>query len=124
MRKIFSYSVLRFRPSYLLEEQINVGLLFVFPETQQVIFLYPNDLQRVQLFYKKADLLMLEKYLESFKEKAISLSGASFDEKDIHRNFIPLDANSLYFSPHKSGHYSDINTILDYYKKQYFSEYE
>jgi hypothetical protein len=123
MRKIFSYSVLRFRPSYLLEEQINIGLLFVFPSEQKVVFLRPNNLNRVQLFYPNADIIILEKYLKSFEQKARNLSVHDYHLDNIFKTFIPIDASNLYLTSSKSGHYSDIDTTLNYYKKEYFSIY-
>lgn len=123
MRKIFSYSVLRFRPSYLLEEQINIGLLFVFPSEQKVVFLRPNNLNRVQLFYPNADIIILEKYLKSFEQKARNLSVHDYHLDNIFKTFIPIDASNLYLTASKSGHYSDIDTTLNYYKKEYFSIY-
>jgi hypothetical protein len=123
MRKIFSYSVLRFRPSYLLEEQINIGLLFVFPSEQKVVFLRPNNLNRVQLFYPNADIIILEKYLKSFEQKARNLSVHDYHLDNIFKTFIPIDASNLYLTSSKSGHYSGIDTTLNYYKKEYFSIY-
>lgn len=123
MRKIFSYSVLRFRPSYLLEEQINIGLLFVFPSEQKIVFLRPNNLNRVQLFYPNADIIILEKYLKSFEQKARNLSVHDYHLDNIFKTFIPIDASNLYLTASKSGHYSDIDTTLNYYKKEYFSIY-
>ena len=35
MTKPFSYSVLKYRPSYLLDERINLGLLFSFPKEEK-----------------------------------------------------------------------------------------
>ncbi|MGB0861488.1 MAG: DUF3037 domain-containing protein [Saprospiraceae bacterium] len=123
MRKIFSYSVLRFRPSYLLEEQINIGLLFVFRGERKVVFLRPNNLNRVQSFYPSADIIILEKYLKSFEQKARNLSNHTHQLDNIFKTFIPTDASNLYLTTSKSGQYSDINTTLNYYKKEYFSIY-
>lgn len=123
MKKIFSYSVLRFRPSYLLEEQINVGLLFVFKGAHQVVFIYPENLDRVRQFYPKADSNILKKYLQSFEKKARNLSSHAMNLDNVFQTFIPNDANSLYLTSPKSGYYSDINTTLDYYRREYFSIY-
>ena len=70
MKNSLYYSVLRYRPSYLLKEQINIGLLFVLPETEEVIFLFPNKLARITQFYAAADLPLLRKYLYALKSKS------------------------------------------------------
>lgn len=114
------YSVLRYRPSYLLKEQINVGLLFVFPETAEVIFHFPGKLARVTQFYAEADLSFLKKYLYALKAKAKNTIG----ELDVFSSFIPKDAGSLYFSEPKLGTYINKEATVDYYKKLYFKPYE
>ena len=43
MNKKFQYCVLKYRPSYLLDERVNVGLLFIFLEEQTIRFIYPSS---------------------------------------------------------------------------------
>lgn len=119
MTKPFLYSVLRYRPSYLLEEQINVGLLFVFPEEEEVIFLFPSKLARITQFYSAADLSILRKYLYAFRTKAKKAT----IEPSIFNNFIPKDANSFYLSEPKKGTYILKEEILTYYENLYFKSY-
>jgi hypothetical protein len=114
------YSVLRYRPSYLLEEQINIGLLFVIPETEEVIFAFPNKLARITQFYAEADLPILRKYLYALKSKSKKVIGSV----ELFDNFIPKDASSLYFSEPTSGTYINKEATIDYYKQLYFKSYE
>ena len=114
------YSVLRYRPSYLLEEQINLGLLFVIPETEEVYFYFPNKLARVTQFYVEADLPIIKKYLHAFKRKSKKAIGTV----ELFDNFIPKDASSLYFSKPVKGTFPDNEAAIDYYKKLYFKPYE
>jgi hypothetical protein len=119
MTKPFLYSVLRYRPSYLLEEQINVGLLFVFPDDGEVIFQFPTKLARITQFYSAADLPILRKYLYAFKTKAKKAEAESTTFDD----FIPKDASSLYLTKPKNGTYIIKEEILSYYKGLYFKSY-
>lgn len=114
------YSVLRYRPSYLLEEQINIGLLFVIPETEEVYFYFPNKLARVTQFYAEADLPIIRKYLYAFKSKSKKAIGTV----ELFDNFIPKDASSLYFSKPVKGTFPDNKAAINYYKKLYFQPYE
>jgi|AntRauTorckE5430_2_1112549.scaffolds.fasta_scaffold03091_2 hypothetical protein len=84
MTKPFLYSVLRYRPSHLLEEQINVGLLFVFPDDEEVKFRFSTKLARITQSYADADLPILRKYICTFKMKAKKVKG----ESTIFDNFI------------------------------------
>jgi hypothetical protein len=120
MKNSLYYSVLRYRPSYLLKEQINIGLLFVLPETEEVIFLFPNKLARITQFYAAADLPLLRKYLYALKSKSKKAIGSV----EIFDNFIPKDASSLYFSESKQGTYINKEATIDYYKQLYFAPYE
>ena len=114
------YSVLRYRPSYLLEEQINIGLLFVIPETEEVFFCFPNKLARITQFYAEADLPIIRKYLYAFKSKSQKAIG----KVELFDNFIPKDASSLYFSEPIKGIFPDTKATIDYYKNLYFKPYE
>lgn len=123
MKKPFSYSVLKFRPSYLLQEQINIGLLFVFPIEKQAVFVHPHQLSRITQFYKEADLPILKIYLKAFEEKAKQWSNSSQELASIHQNLLPKDANNLYLTNQKSGVYTSITDIINYYENIYFSTF-
>ncbi len=125
MNKQYFYTVLKYRPSYLLEEQVNIGLLFIFPGTEEIRFLYPTHLGRVSKLYPDADLPLLKRYLKTFERVAKKIQLAHYAEKlpSITTAFIPKDASSLYFSDFKSGTYADVSTLLKYYKDLYFGVY-
>lgn len=125
MTKPFSYRVLKYRPSYLLDERINLGLLFNFPEEEKLIFLAPENLERVAQFYPDANLSFLKRYLDGFKAKAneLSVQNLTKNHQKLIHNFIPIDANSFFFSESKNGQYVDLKDIIRYYNKLYFDIY-
>lgn len=127
MTKIFKYSVLKYRPSYLLGEQVNIGLLFFFLEDKKVLFLHPKKLRRLTQFYPEANLSIIKKYLAAFDRKANKIDLprdlVNFDVF-IENNFLAKDANSFYFTTAKSGSGTHFKKIIDYYNQLYFSVYD
>lgn len=127
MTKTFKYSVLKYRPSYLLEEQVNIGLLFLFFDDQKISFVYPKKLSRLTQFYPDTNLKNIKHYLHLFEHKSnlldLPLTDANFNHF-IEANFLAKDASNLYFSPIKNGVYKSTSSILEHYYKLYFSAYE
>lgn len=129
MNKQFRYTVLRYRPSYLLSENVNIGLLFYFPSDKNLSFIYPSNLERIsKLFPGLANISDIHEYLKAFERRADQLSREDelFNlefENDILERFIVKDANSFYFSESKYGQYNDASEILKYYRRQYFNSY-
>jgi hypothetical protein len=127
MNKIFKYSILRYRPSYLLEEQVNIGVLFFFLEDKKAVFIHPSKLRRITQFYPDGNLSTIRKYLAAFNQKVnklnISSDIESFDSF-IESNLLLKDASNLYFSTVKSNQYIDIAKTIEYYYRLYFSVYK
>jgi Protein of unknown function (DUF3037) len=130
MSKPFQYSVLKYRPSYLLDERVNVGLLFHFVGDQRLVFVHPSSLKRIsQSFPQLAKLSDIRRYLEAFARQAGKLTKNGFEasaklEDIIGRGFLVNDANSFFFSEVKFGFYESLQETLDYYTNQYFHFYE
>ncbi|MGB0930779.1 MAG: DUF3037 domain-containing protein [Chitinophagales bacterium] len=122
--KKFRYYVLKYRPSLLLDERVNIGLLFVFEGDKQVQFLYPKRLQRLSGLYKGIVLKDIKNYLREFEQKADELTKEErvFSDRVADKFLLP-DSNSLFFSESKFGEYIIIDKILAYYKEKYFSVY-
>lgn len=128
-RKPFKYAVLKYRPSYLLDEQVNVGILIVFPEDHLVEFLYPQHLQRLTHLFPDAELAFVRRYLIGFKNRAAQLSKKNLfvaAEKDnlITDEFLVQDATALFFTEWKSGSYRSPADLLRHFSQTYFSLYE
>lgn len=127
MTKTFKYSVLKYRPSYLLEEQVNIGLLFLFLDDNKISFIYPKKLRRLTQFYPNTNLKTLKRYLHLFEQKGNKLNVPLIDDNFNHfieANFLAKDASNLYFSPVKSGIYKSTSSIIEHYNNLYFSAYK
>jgi hypothetical protein len=130
----FQYSLLRYRHSYFLGEEVNVGILLYFPDKERVDFLYPNYLERISNLYPDFTIHSLRKYLKAFGKQAQKvteqLSGSSnlFNGPNfqaiIEDFFLTKDATALFFSDSREGTYEDVYQTLTYYKEQYLSVYE
>lgn len=142
MNQPFQYSILKYRPSYLLDERVNIGLLFHFTDMvekegvvkkeSKFIFVFPTRLRRISNFFPNLgsrNLTDIRRYLIAFQNKANALSlkedanNKSLNEI-IPSEFIVNDANSFFFSEIKQGFYKDIKQIVDYYRNQYFKFYD
>jgi hypothetical protein len=133
MNKTFHYSILRYRHSYLLQEEVNVGLLFFFEQEKLVRFLYPASLQRISSLYPDISLNLIKKYLKTF-ERAADRASADLQHKNsdlfkkeiksyIDSHFISEDATALYFTELKSGSYKNTDETLKYYEDRFLSVY-
>ena len=108
--QFYQYSVLKYRPSLLLDEQVNIGLLFVFAEDRRVEFIFPTHLTRLIALYPQTDLSLIRAHFNGFKKKAADLSSNPNAIKDllpafIKTDFLQPDSNSLYFTDFKTGTY-------------------
>lgn len=127
--KVFKYSVLKYRPSYWLDEHINIGLFFWFQEEDKISFLYPNQLKRIHNLFPEANLGHIRYRLTRFSNYAERLTKQGlppFLELDdfLNSEFLVSDANAFYFSPAKSGVYQHSSKITSYYYDSYFSIYD
>lgn len=134
----FAYSVLKFRTSYVLDERVNIGLLFRFENagTQEegvfsdiadkYSFIFPRTLSRVTNFFPEGVKVKdLNKLLYGFSKKINesnrtgTFRGASLEEF-IQSELLAKDANSYFFSEVKYGVYDSRKAILEYYREDYF----
>jgi len=130
----FQYSVLRYRHSYFLAEEVNVGILFYFPAVGRVEFLYPSRLQRISGLYPDFNINTLRKFLHAFEKQAEKLTKRFIGNSDLFENaglqaiiedfFLKEDATALFFSEIKKGTYDNVDQILRYYQNQYLSVYD
>lgn len=140
MNQTFQYSILRYRPSYLLDERINIGILFLFKNfdhsvldnKNKVVFLFPTRLRRISQCFPNLgnkNLYILRNYLTSFKANANKINREKdFSVTDlsqiIESKFILDDANSFFFSEIKEGIYFSIKDTKAYYEDLYFKFYD
>ena len=127
--KFYQYSILKYRPSLLLDEQVNIGLLFVFVEDRRVEFIFPTHLARLNALYPHSDLSLIKAHLKGFKKKAADLSSKPIYVKGllpalIETDFLQPDSNSFYFTEFKTGTYQQPEAIIEYYRTQFFAIYD
>lgn len=140
MNTNFSYSVLKYRHSILLNEILNVGLLFYFPNEKRIHFSYPSKLNRISHLYENINIATIKSVQLIFISQcsvlnrdwnfeAYSLFKDVIDferpfKSIINDYFLVEDASSLYFEEVKTGVNIGAKEIISYYEKEYFSCYE
>lgn len=131
MSLFFQYSVLKYRPSYLLDERINIGLLFRFVKEEgadELTFVFPLRLSRISQAFPNLgpkNIQDIKRYLKAFEKAALRINRVNDSLYDIiPTEFIIDDANSLFFSETKEGFYQSVEKTITYYKEQYFKFYD
>lgn len=111
MDNFYSYSVLKYRHSIYLDENINVGVLIYFHNTNRLVFKYAPNLNRIKLIYEKVPDKVISHYLKvindftftynnQVKDRTI-IYGSDFIKNlniFIHEELLNSDSTSLYFS--------------------------
>lgn len=125
MRKSFSYSVLKYRPSVFLDEQINIGLLLTFPLERKIVFIAPSQLNRIEYLFPSTNTFELQKLLNQLKKKAyeMTLANTKVSHQELVESFIQTDIEGLFFSKSIEGSYLVADMAVKYYNKMYFEVY-
>jgi hypothetical protein len=128
--KNIDYCLLKFRPSVVLGEQVNIGILFYFKEVSELKFIYPDSLARLSALFPNVDVNRIKKKLKNFKNRVVQfckdknneLLELGFDRIRDEYLLIP-DDNSIFFSEQFSSTYQNKDAILKHYTDKYFSVY-
>lgn len=130
MNKKFAYSILRYHHSKFLGEVFNVGLLFVFPDENVVIFHYPKKLNRISGLYAEFNEQVIKDYLRAFEKRASQL-GKELDKyvfgykELITDNLIVENSAALQFTDFRIAQYqTSIEEVTDLYYKLYLGDYQ
>ena len=105
MTSIMKYSVLRYSPSKVAGEKINIGILFSDRQGKRVEFRHTSNWQRVKSFDDELDINTLKSFVEGVKldvDYAME-SGASFDLEKYIKFFI----NGFMFEREQKIQYDD-----------------
>jgi Protein of unknown function (DUF3037) len=109
-------ATLRYRPSYLLGEMVNIGVLFWFIDSGKFVFVSPPRLDRLKHLYFDADISNIRRYLTAFEGYAEYLSNnlnkPVFDANLLSDYFLIEDGNTFTFSEWRKGVIND-GTIAD-----------
>ena len=99
MSRIIQYSVLKYVYSQSIGEQMNIGVMILFPDGS-LMFRYPNSLLRLQMTYPDANIKFLMETLKHIEFKVKKLSGiCPKEELDVVINcqILPKDDSALQF---------------------------
>lgn len=127
MTRTFTYSVLKYVHSPFLGEELNLGIVLLFPRQNLLLFKSPKNIARFKKVYKSFPAQAIKEYLRSFEEKARSLSHGAISEsleEILHANFLVKDASTLQFDEVQSvvQYSDDVRKISEQYFKLYFPE--
>jgi hypothetical protein len=132
----YTYSLLQYRHSQILEEVLNVGVLVYFHQEQKLFFLHPEKLARLRFAYLDFPERTVKSYCKAFEAKALELTkqNSVFKEYDIanhfhsfvNHEFLPEDSSTLQFSNPKTGIIidSDFQRINDRLYNLYFTVFD
>lgn len=133
-QKTYTYSILKYRHSQLLDEQLNVGLLVYFPEFNTFDFKHSSNLKRVKAIYENVSDKVILHYLKQIDKKITLLNKKpslfrKYDIKQhlnhfIHKELISSDASTLQFTKAYEGltYNESPRAIIDFLLVSYFSE--
>jgi hypothetical protein len=122
----FQYSILQYKHSIVLGEAINIGIVFHFPTSHQLHFIYGNN-QRVRAIYPDFDgglfnflLKNIDKRLKFLQESLFKETIASVEFSQILKtSLLPEDATVLQFTAPASGlnSFGDNNKLAEEFAK-------
>jgi hypothetical protein len=120
----FTYSILQYQHSLLLNESVNVGIVFSFPGESKIYFV-PGNLNRVKCLYPDFDPSLFNTIVKGIKTKLIPNADSLFDtnnqntfKQQLNALLIP-DSSALQFSdPFVSvDTFNDIEKTIDAFSK-------
>lgn len=122
MNNHIEYSILKLRPSAILDERVNIGLLILL--NKELKFIYPKTLTRLKYLFPKVDVDRIKELLESFENRINQLNNTeliNLDFESIRDNHILIvDDNSIFFGDKLTTEGNNI----EHYTDKYFSVYE
>lgn len=118
MEKILKYSVLRYSPSAIAGEKINLGIIFYDIETGYREFKYSRRFSRLATFDDEIDVQMVKQLLQNISDEVARsmVEGNNFDISEYTKFFI----SDFSFEEPKSISYEDLDEIIQNLHKTYF----
>lgn len=118
MGKFLKYSVLRYSPSKVAGEKINLGIIFSDMESDYKEFRYTKRFSRLSTFDDEIDISMVKKLLQSISDDVFGniFTYNSFDIDQYTRFFV----NDFTFEKPKLIEYDDLNETIKKLHKTYF----
>ena len=123
----YHFSVIRYCPSYVLNETLVLGLFYILPNESKCVFIYPKKLGRIKRTFKDANLASIRARLKAYKARAakITFDANKYDSFDIiTKNYGLREASSIYFEPAKVAFYSRFDGLIENDYQKYFENYK
>lgn len=134
MNSVFYYSILQYRYAQSLGEVLNVGVLLLFPEQRQAVFLHPERLGRIRKLYPKFAEKTIRSYLNGITTRTSRLSQqpeifANYEEHPrqlVDNEILIRDSTALQFDELKTSvlYTDDLPAVSDQFYKLYLSFYD
>lgn len=118
MEHILKYSVLRYSPSRVSGEKINLGILFSDENRGLHQFKYSKNFKRLKNFDDEVSIELVKKTLDGI---SLDVNNSLFkDDSFSIYNYIKFYINSFSFDEPKAIYYEDWDTIIEEINKSYF----
>lgn len=118
MGKYLKYSVLRYSPSKVAGEKINLGIIFSDMESDYKEFKYSKRFSRLSTFDDEVDISMVKKLLQNISDD-VSGNLFTYDSFDIDQ-YTKYFINDFSFEKPKLIEYDDLDEIVKKLHKTYF----
>lgn len=118
MEKLLKYSVLRYSPSTVAGEKINLGIIFCDETSNYREFKYTKKFKRLSSFDDEIDISLVKKLLQCIKD---DVTGNLFTHNkfDIYE-YTKYYVNDFSFDEPKVIRYDDLDEMVDKLNKTYF----
>lgn len=110
------FSIIRYCPSYVLNETIVLGLFYILPSENKCVLIFPKKLCRIKALFKDANISEIRGRLSVFKKRAEDIK---FDAKSYGLR----EASNIYFEPAKAAFYNKFDGLIENDYQKYFEHY-
>lgn len=140
MNRLFKYFILQYKHSPILNEALNIGILYFFDDIKTFKFSFPSNLERFKQLYPDFSISLLKAYLHSVAVKVdevnnelakTSVDHILFKEESqkledlVHKKILLQDSTALQFLEPKVGRiFSDFNKEIDQYTSSLVPYYD
>ncbi|AEV31494.1 Protein of unknown function (DUF3037) [Owenweeksia hongkongensis DSM 17368] len=129
MNKQFSYSILKYRHNHVVEESLNIGVLFFFADSPKVVFVAPPHIKRLSHAFPDAPIQSVNALLKSFNSQAQKLSEKAISylndyDSLISEWFLTPNGSSVYFDGFRQAPiWKNETETINYFTTKYLAGY-
>lgn len=130
MNQQFSYCLLKYRHNHVVEESLNLGVLFLFESNPRIVFSAPSNIKRLASAFPDAPIQSINALLKSFNSQARQLSNKSLSYLDDYQGlisdwFLTPNGSSVYFDTIRQAPLwkNEAHTI-SFFTNQYLAGYD